>query len=115
MRLLGNAVFLASNGARAMSPVSVAILVSIVLRDGLAPGRASLEVDVVDVGASVNDIDINALATVSSVEVLVEGAEREAIAMRDTSQTPWGVLLKLWIGEGMNLLVLLNELNLREI
>jgi len=75
VRLLGNAVLLASDGARAVCTVSIAVLISIALRDGLAPRCATLEVNVVDVGAGVDDIDVDALAAVLGVEVLVEGAE----------------------------------------
>jgi hypothetical protein len=79
--LLGDTVLLAGNSARAVCSVSVAILVCITLRDGLAPRRATLEVDVVNVGACVNDVDINTLATVLGVEVLVEGAEAQAVTV----------------------------------
>jgi hypothetical protein len=79
--LLGDTVLLAGNSARAVCSVSVAILVCITLRDGLAPRRATLEVDVVNVGARVNDVDINTLATVLGVEVLVEGAEAQAVTV----------------------------------
>lgn len=79
--LLGDTVLLAGDSARAVCSVSVAILICITLRDGLAPRRATLEVDVVDVGAGVNDVDINTLATVLGVEVLVEGAEAQAVTV----------------------------------
>jgi hypothetical protein len=42
--------------------VSVAILVSIVGWDGLAPGGAALEVDVANISAGIDDIDIDTLA-----------------------------------------------------
>lgn len=73
--LLGHTVLLASDCAGAVSAVSVAILVLVTLRNGLAPLGAALEVDVVNVGASVDDIDINSLTTIGGVEVLVEGTE----------------------------------------
>jgi hypothetical protein len=79
--LLGNTVLLAGDSARAVCSVSVAILVCITLRDGLAPRRATLEIDVVNVGAGVNDVDVNALATVLGVEILVEGAEAQAVTV----------------------------------
>lgn len=44
-----------------MSAVAVAILIGVTLRDGLAPLSTTLEVDVLNVGAGVNNIDINAL------------------------------------------------------
>jgi hypothetical protein len=93
--LLGDTVLLASDSAGAVSTVAIAILVSITRRDGLAPVSAALKVDVLDIGASVDDIDINALSAISRVEVLVPGAEAQRVAVRDTSQTPGGILLSL--------------------
>lgn len=110
--LLCNTVLLASDSARAVSTVSVAVLVLVTLRDGLAPFSAALEVDVVDVGAGVNDIDINALTTLGSVEVLVEGTESKAVAVGDAGETPRSVLLNLWAGESVHNLVLLDVGNL---
>lgn len=62
--LLGDTVLLASDGTRAVSAVAVAVLVLIALRDGLAPGGTALKVDVVNVGASVDNVDINTLTAV---------------------------------------------------
>jgi hypothetical protein len=62
--LLGNTVLLASDGTRAVSAVAVAVLVLITRGDGLAPRGAALEVDVVNVGSGVNNVDINAFTTV---------------------------------------------------
>ena len=64
--------------------MSVAVLIRIVGWDGLAPSRTTLEVDVFDVGSSVNYINVNAFATVGGVEVLVEGAKGEAVTVRNT-------------------------------
>lgn len=64
MSLLGDTVLLASDGTRAVSAVAVAVLVFITLRDGLAPGGTALKVDVVNVGASVNNVDIDALTAI---------------------------------------------------
>jgi hypothetical protein len=79
--LLGDTVLLAGNSARAVCSVSVAILIGIALGDGLSPRRTTLEVDVVNVGAGVDDVDVNALATVLGVEVLVEGTEAQAVTV----------------------------------
>jgi hypothetical protein len=65
--LLGDTVFLASNGTRAVSAVAVSILISIVDWDGLAPSGTALEVNVLNVGTGVDDIDIDTLTTVSGV------------------------------------------------
>ena len=42
--------------SRAERTVSVSILVDIVLRDGLSPRSSSLELDVVNVDSSINDV-----------------------------------------------------------
>jgi hypothetical protein len=111
--LLGHTVLLASDSARAVCTVSVAILVRITLRDGLTPRRTTLEVDVFSVGASVHNVDIDALATVLGVEVLVEGAEAQAVAVRNTGETPGSVLLDLRLrAEDVDLLIPLNEFDL---
>lgn len=72
---LRNTVLLSSDSTRAVSAVSVTILISVASRDGLAPGSAALEVDVVGVGTGVDDVNINALAAFSRVQVFVKGAE----------------------------------------
>jgi hypothetical protein len=94
--------------------VSVAILIGITLRDGLAPRRTTLEVDVVNVGACVDDVDVNALASVLGVEVLVEGAEAQAVTVGDTGEAPGSVLLDLGLvtAQNVDFLISLDELNL---
>lgn len=62
--LLGNTVLLTGDGTRAVSAVAVTVLVLITRRDGFAPGGTTLEVDVVNVGAGVDNVDIDALTTV---------------------------------------------------
>lgn len=93
--LLGNTVLLAGNGTRAVSAMAVAILVGIAARDGLSPLGTALEVDVLNVCAGIDDVNVNTLTTVGSVQVLVVGAEAQGVAVRDTGQTPGGVLLDL--------------------
>jgi hypothetical protein len=111
--LLGDTVLLASNSARAVCSVSVAILVGITLGDGLSPRRTTLEVDVVDVGTGVDDVDVNTLATVLGVEVLVEGAETQAVTVGDTGEAPGSVLLDLGlVSQGVDFLISLDELDL---
>lgn len=75
--------------------MTVAILISITCWDGLSPGRTALEVDVLDVGASVDNVYVNALTAVGAVKIFVECAKGETVAVRDTSQAPWRVLLRL--------------------
>jgi hypothetical protein len=110
--LLGHTVLLTGNGTGAVSSVSVAVLVLITSRDGLAPGGTTLEVNVVHVGASVNDIDVNALASVRGIQVLVEGTEGQSLLVRDTGKTPGCAVLGRSVTHGVNERVLLDEGNL---
>lgn len=93
--LLGDTVLLASNSAGAVGAVTVAILVGITVGDGLAPVSTILEVDVLDVGAGIDDVNIDTLTSVGGVEVFVPGTEAQRVAVGDTGKTPWGVLLGL--------------------
>ena len=107
--LLGDTILLTSDGTRAVGAVTVAILISIAVRDGLAPVSTALEVDVLVVGTGVDDVDVDTLTTVGRVEVLVPRAEAQRVAVRDTGETPWGVLLRLVVvAEGGDLRVTLD-------
>jgi hypothetical protein len=112
--LLGDTVLLAGNSTRAVCSVSVAILIEITIGDSLAPRRTTLEVDVVDVGTGVDDVDVNALATILGVEVLVEGAEAQAVTVGDTGETPGSVLLDLGVvaAQSVDFLISLDKLDL---
>lgn len=65
--LLGHTKLLTSDSAGAVGAVTVAILVNIASGDGLAPVSTAFKVDVLGVGASVNDVDVDALTTVRRV------------------------------------------------
>lgn len=101
--LLSHTVLLASDSARAVGAVAVAILIRVTLGNGLAPGGTALEIDVVDVSAGINHIRINTLTTILGIQVLVEGTEGEAVSVRDTGQTPRSVLLNSRVLEVVNL------------
>ena len=53
-----------------MSSVAIGIDVSVVLGDCFAPLGSALELDVIDVDTSVNDVDVNAFATMAIVDIL---------------------------------------------
>jgi len=110
--LLGNTELLAGNSTRAVSSVTVSILIGITLGDGLAPVSTALEVNVLGVGASINNVGIDTLTTLLGIQVLVEVAEGEAFPVRDTGKTPRGVLLNSTIGHSTDLGVLLNVVNI---
>ena len=114
--LLGDTVLLASNSAGAVGAVTVAILISIAVGNGLAPVGAALEVDVLVVGSGVDDVDVNTLTTVGRVEVLVPGTEAQRVAVRDTGKTPGGVLLGLVVvtSKGVDLGVTLDVVDLSD-
>lgn len=73
--LLCNSVLFAGNCTRAVSAVTVAVLIDIVTGDGFAPFGAAFEIDMLEVGTSVDNIDIHAFATLPRVQILVEGGE----------------------------------------
>lgn len=52
--------------------MTVAILIGITLWDRLAPASSAFEVDVVGVGAGINDIGSYALTTLGCVEILLK-------------------------------------------
>jgi hypothetical protein len=79
--LLGDTVTLASNSAGAVSPVAVAILIGIAVRDSLAPFGAALKVNVLNVGTGINDVDVNTFTTIGGVQVLVPCAEAQRVAV----------------------------------
>jgi hypothetical protein len=110
--LLGNTVLLASNGSSAVGTVSVAIFIGVTSRNSLTPGSAALKVNVLGVGAGVNDVDIHTLTAVSGIKILVEGSEAQRVSVRDTGQTPRGILLNRGVFHGVDERVLLDVLDL---
>ena len=70
-----------------MSTVTVTVLVNVVLGDGLAPRSTALELDVLGVDASVDDVHIDARAAIRVVLVLGERAERKLRAVAYTRKT----------------------------
>jgi hypothetical protein len=73
--------------------VAIAISILIVLRDGLAPVSTAVEVNMLGVGTGVDDVGINTLSAILSIQILVEGSEGKTVPVRDPSQTPGGILL----------------------
>jgi hypothetical protein len=92
--------------------VSVAVKILVVGGDCLAPGSTATEILMLDIDTSINCVDINALATFRGVEVLVKGTEGESVPVRDTSQTPGGVLLYGRVLESVDFRVALDVLDL---
>ena len=92
--------------------MTIAIFISITFGDGLAPVGTTFKVNMLSVGASVDDVCVNALTTILGVEVLVEGTEGKAITVRDTGQTPGSVLLNGGGFKVVDFRVLLNVVDL---
>ena len=84
---LGNTVLARTNGTGTVGPVTVAVLVDVILGNGLAPGGATLELGVVDVDTGIDDVDVNALAAGRIVLVESESSETEPLAVGDTRKT----------------------------
>jgi hypothetical protein len=92
--------------------VTIAIYIFITFGDGLAPVGTTFKVNMVGVGAGVDDVRINTFTTILGVEVLVKGTEGEAITVRDTGQTPGSVFLNGGGIKVVDLRVLLNVVDL---
>ena len=80
---------------RNVCSVTVAIDVFITDRNSLSPLSATLKVHVVNVGACIDDVRINALARYFRVQVFVEGAEAKTVTMGETGKAPRSILLEL--------------------
>jgi len=97
-----------------MGSVAIAVNIRIILRDGLAPACSALKVNMVNVGSGINDIDVNTLATVGGIQILVICAEAKSLAVRNASKTPWSrVLNYTFIFKSVDNLVLLDKLDLK--
>jgi hypothetical protein len=67
--------------------VAIVVFVKVILRDSLAPRCTSFELLVVNIDTSIDDVDINTLATIGVIFVLAECAEGEFGAMADACET----------------------------
>ena len=84
---LGNAVLARTNRAGAMGSVTIAIIVDVILRNGLAPGGPTLELGVVDVDPGIDDVHVNTLTAGRVVVVESESSETEFATVGDTGKT----------------------------
>jgi hypothetical protein len=67
--------------------MSVAILINVILRNCLSPCGTSLELDVVDVDTSVDNVDVNTFTRDLVVGVFRERGEAEPLPVADTCKT----------------------------
>jgi hypothetical protein len=67
--------------------MAIVVFVNVIPRDSLAPRCTSFELLVADMDTSVDDVDINTLATIGVIFVLAESAKGEFGAMADACQT----------------------------
>ena len=84
---LGHTILAGGNDAGAVGAVAIVVIVVFVLWDRLAPNRTALEFDVVNVDASVDDIDVNTFATSAVIDVLGESVEGEFRSVTDTRKS----------------------------
>ena len=66
-----------------MGSVAIIVFVSVIRGNSPSPRCPSFEFCVVDIDTSVNDVDIDTLATETMIFVLGESAERELQAVAD--------------------------------
>lgn len=84
MGFLGDAVLARCDGTSTMCAVAVTVLIDIILRYCLSPRSTALELFVKNVDASVDDIDVNTLATIVIIFVLGKGTEGKLGSVTDT-------------------------------
>ena len=84
---LRNTVLARTNGAGAVGTVTVPVFVDVILRDGLPPGGTMLELDVVNVDASIDDVDVDTFTAGRVVIIESESAEAEFLTVGDTRKT----------------------------
>lgn len=87
VRSLSDTIFGGSDGTRAVSTVTVAVLIDIILRDGLSPASASLELDVIDVDTGVDDIYVDTFTSALVVDVASECTKAEFVPVTNTGKT----------------------------
>ena len=84
-----------------MGSMAVTVLIDVVGRDSLAPGCTTLELNVPDVDASIDNIDIDAVTTVRIVNILSEGAESELRSVTDARKTLISTVIGLAVHYGI--------------
>ena len=95
-----------------MSAVTVAVLVFVIKRYCFTPRSSTFKIDVLDIGSSVNDVDIDTFSAFSSVKIFVEGTEAQALSMRYSSEAPRGTLLEFPVFGSMDNRVSFNVIDL---
>jgi hypothetical protein len=70
-----------------MGSVTVTILIDVIGRNCLAPGSTALELDVMDVDAGIDNIDIDTFTTVRIVDILCKSGETKLLLVTDTRKT----------------------------
>lgn len=91
--LLSDTKLLSANSTRAMSSVTVTILINVAGRNSLSPVSTALKINMLNVSAGVDDVDINTLTTVGLMNVFAETSKVERLLVGDTGKTPWSALL----------------------
>ena len=87
MLFRSNTVLARTNGTGAVDSVIIAVILNVILRDGLAPRGTALELGVVDVDTSVDDVHVNTLTAGRVVVVESESSETEFATVGDTGKT----------------------------
>ena len=84
---LGNTVLARTDGTSAVSAVTITILVDVILGDRLAPRGTTLELNMVDVDAGIDDVHVNTLTAGRVVVVQSESGETELVTVGETRKT----------------------------
>jgi len=75
--------------------VTISVSILVIGGNGFSPVCSTFKVDVLSVRTSIDDVDVNTLAAVGTVEVFIEGSEAKAVTVGYPGQAPRSVLLSL--------------------
>lgn len=92
--------------------MTISVNIFVIGGDGLSPVCSVFEVNMLDIGTSIDNVDVNTLATVGTVEVFVEGSEAEAVTVGYSGQAPRSILLSLPTLQSVNFRVFFDVINL---
>lgn len=95
-----------------MGAMTVTVLIFIVLGDRCAPESPTLEVDVLNIRSRVNDIDIHAFSTFSTIKIFSKGPKSQFVSVGNPGQAPRRARLEFTLGCGVDLRVFLDEVDL---
>lgn len=109
--LFGNAKCCGCGSPSAVGSVAISVNIFFTYWDSGSPECTSLEINMLSVDASIDDVNVDAFTCQVRVEVCVEGGKVQGISMTDPGEAPWRIILG-FEGRGMDLGVFLDKIDL---